>query len=1281
MLAVGVASAIAEGASEDTAGRMSSPRAADREATLLLVGDDGLPERRQRDAVARMLADPVAAVRWNAIAALRKAGPAATDALQPLLADMRPSTHVASYDGGCGRVPFVPTHGELAGAVLAAMPDADHGPLWAEFRSADAPRRRLLEAMLLTAARAPQPAQLRQVLDAPAHERRLLLRLAPAGIQPSVLAALGEVLAVADPRRDAATERQLAEAVAAFGAVGAGVATIGLASSAFPESWLQQPRRDDAAWDAVRARALRQSGLSGRAAALRVGAEVLSAEAWRPRPPDGQRLTPPAWVLDAGPAAALAVLSQPVGGDGASPELLASAALLFVRVPEVRPILPDLLVRAARAAEASNHVHAVEALGSLAAALAAGQAADEAMRLWTDLLEIAAQFPVGSARRQGASALSTVVARLQPPPDGVYPTLATTLVQQVLSGRLPASVLAGAPNDDGGSRTAQSPPPEDARRAGWRTSLRAALPPSGPEPGREETWARLVAALGEPPERIDAAWLAVARSGRAAPADVTVALVHLAAQAATREWALPRIMLRLRTPADAAEAELLMRAAWPSGGNVGNSWSAEGWARRPAALEAHWSDIAAALPPRSAGRGYALARLLSEYRFWLRGRAWRDHVVDALGSAEGEAVVPLLSYLASRDAGADPTRQALPCSDLEWSMLPDTSVAPLGESRRGALAAVLRVHLAVPGERANLAVRVWRGQRLGADAAVDRLHAEISRAIDAQCTSERGTRTTTDELRAAMAAPEGHPGRAEVLTQAVRSRYGETVCAAVQALPAAGADSLMPAFGLLRRWTERATLDNSANLPRTCSRQRFDDAFAQALRQLGPDRRRKVLQLLLASDSSPIPGPPVLQRQEDGREGWDDARLPTWRPNAVALQDWELENSTGLPEVMLPQQPVLEALADVLSASLERRLLEGPPGPMWVALARGHWLQGKPADRRPASEGQARARGLSNEDDAGPVVAAQAGSVLPWLAPHWPGLAPALRRDLMPLLAAGPPSAPWLREMLALSAENPTAGEREAALRIAMPLWQEEAVWRDLAQAELIAGTIADRLGPVLDRVFDRLRPPAQRCMAGSTTWSRLPRMPWPPPAGYRPPQPIPLSQFGPPGLTTGSWYERVRGAFQSISPNFETGLFSGPPDGFALVARLERIDEQGSPFPDPARWTSDGQAKLDLGELLRDLFLERPGRFRIVALVVTSQPTFQSDPSARLPELIDGAQVMPKELAAQPLDGKHVLALVYPFERPRGAPMRIWRDGGPSTMQHLQAAGLWQKLQSLNSP
>jgi hypothetical protein len=147
------------------------------------------------------------------------------------------------------------------------------------------------------------------------------------------------------------------------------------------------------------------------------------------------------------------------------------------------------------------------------------------------------------------------------------------------------------------------------------------------------------------------------------------------------------------------------------------------------------------------------------------------------------------------------------------------------------------------------------------------------------------------------------------------------------------------------------------------------------------------------------------------------------------------------------------------------------------------------------------------------------------------------------------------------------------------------------------------------------------------------------------------------------------------VSHGFEHGLFLGPTGGFALVARMERIKPDGTPFPEPARWLKEGSPKLSLMDLLVDLFFENPGYFRVIVFVVTSDLVPGHNARATLPEPEDGAPGIPPKLAGEPFAGKEVLALVYSFERRPDAKVMPWEDGAPSARQHLEKAGVWSRL------
>lgn len=161
-------------------------------------------------------------------------------------------------------------------------------------------------------------------------------------------------------------------------------------------------------------------------------------------------------------------------------------------------------------------------------------------------------------------------------------------------------------------------------------------------------------------------------------------------------------------------------------------------------------------------------------------------------------------------------------------------------------------------------------------------------------------------------------------------------------------------------------------------------------------------------------------------------------------------------------------------------------------------------------------------------------------------------------------------------------------------------------------------------------------------------------------------------GDTLGKLYDRLVTALSKASSGFEWGLFGNVPKGFALVARMERIKDDGTPYPGPARWLSEGTPLITLSDFLGNLFFEKPGHFRIISFVVTDDVNFQGDTSAKLPSISSGARDMPRELRQVPYGPDlQLLALVYTFERKSGAQITAWEGGAPSAQQHLAAAGV----------
>ncbi|GAA4355530.1 hypothetical protein GCM10023165_47750 [Variovorax defluvii] len=1232
-------------AQTDWRGLLHSSKAADREAALLQLGDAGLADPADLQAAADLLSDPAAAVRWNAIAALRKAGPAATPVLLGRLADGGISPHVGSYFNGCGRSLFVPSVGEVAAATLAAAPDSDAELLWRRFVDGDVDDgvARLLSATLAKGRYPPPTDVVRTSHRQRAAARDLVFDLADVK-DPRTIEAVAASIEAAGTDRTEDFDTAVAQLLARAGTAGSGAARKGLASSPFPERWLAAFASVDGA-DDVALQAFNSAAASGRSAARAALARALAELRLQGGGPQPKA---PAWLGQVAPAAMRAFLSQPVGPGSVDLEWVAAAAQRVALVKAWRPDVIDFMARTM--ASGTDHGPADRVageLGALATQLSAVMDEAERQQAWRAVRAALRTSEAPAAR------LAAVVAGLPPPRAADRGALAPLLVRAVLDGRLAPTVLRrpGA----GAFGEASTPPSADARA--WHAALRAAVPPSAP--GREPMRARLLAELGADAPVVQQAWRAVETSPRATAAESAEALGQLAARPSTRAWAVARLKQRLLQSTDPVAASHYVRALWGPTLDPGSmSFDPEERRSRATSLDGVWAQISE-LPTASPARAAAIRALFQGSKHDLPPDVWLTRAVTVVGTSDAATDTAVLAYLA--DEAPDVSAQTLPC-DIHW-MYSDGAPrrASLDPGLREQLASALRAPLAAGGPGADLALRVWRGFGLPSNSDIEARVLQAEAAKASACPLA-GSRATMADLAATLSLRPDDADRAVRFAQLLDARSSMVACGAVAAIGDMGADAIPGAASMLRYWLGGAADGPRRMVPEraTCGRDEpFAAAFAKGLAKLSPAQRSSVLDRALAADlprSRPADTRPPLGRAEHAKPGW-----APWPDEADA---WSMEHGRR-PDTARPLPPALvTALDEVGDAGLLTRLRSSPPGPGWVLLAESQWLRQEPGPRR---------RDLS-APEAQPPPHPRARIVLAALAPHWPALEAAQRARLLPLLAVGDARDPAVRAMIDRSLDNPGAGERAAALRVARSLWPGDPRLPALERADLVARSLATRLEPMLNDVFDSLRPPAMICTSGGG-YATLPAFPWPPPEGYRPPEPLKLEWFGPPGTTAGAWFQRVREALHALSADYETGLFSGPPGGFALVARLERIEADGKPFPGRARWTTEGRPKLNLSELLGDLFLEQPGRFRIVVFVVTDQPNFQPAPGAKLPNVREGAATMPPELAAMPMDGKSVLALVYSFERRPGEPMRAWVEGSPSTLQHLVASGIWKRL------
>jgi hypothetical protein len=195
----------------------------------------------------------------------------------------------------------------------------------------------------------------------------------------------------------------------------------------------------------------------------------------------------------------------------------------------------------------------------------------------------------------------------------------------------------------------------------------------------------------------------------------------------------------------------------------------------------------------------------------------------------------------------------------------------------------------------------------------------------------------------------------------------------------------------------------------------------------------------------------------------------------------------------------------------------------------------------------------------------------------------------------------------------------------------------------------------------------------GSAAQATLPEFPWPPPAAS-------ASYVLPDKLfesyrTLGDVAEAILAALEQ-NGYVERSFFRTAPGGVALVTRLERINDDGSPSAENERWAAAAQrleSTRSLLDLLQGLFFVDPGHYRVIVFVLQDLPFSQSAETITAQQahawLASGANVLSPEIAALPFAGGHVTVLIYEFASD-GSKVQVVTSQ-LTGKQHLEKAGL----------
>jgi len=212
--------------------------------------------------------------------------------------------------------------------------------------------------------------------------------------------------------------------------------------------------------------------------------------------------------------------------------------------------------------------------------------------------------------------------------------------------------------------------------------------------------------------------------------------------------------------------------------------------------------------------------------------------------------------------------------------------------------------------------------------------------------------------------------------------------------------------------------------------------------------------------------------------------------------------------------------------------------------------------------------------------------------------------------------------------------------------------------------------------------PPTPAAPAVSQTRQPMPDFPWPPPAPSTQTV-LPDSLFratGRPSPSLSAVGATLVRALQRAR-YFEYSYYRAP-NGFALVARLERIDADGTPLPEEFRFLLPGSREpFSVAAYVKQLFFAPTGLYRMIVFAVTDLPFTatgaQLDAVAAGRLLSQGTNTLPRDFDDVSFTDSHrVTALIYEFRKGTG-------QGDVSTLTpsrlgaraHLDKSGIYPAL------
>lgn len=205
--------------------------------------------------------------------------------------------------------------------------------------------------------------------------------------------------------------------------------------------------------------------------------------------------------------------------------------------------------------------------------------------------------------------------------------------------------------------------------------------------------------------------------------------------------------------------------------------------------------------------------------------------------------------------------------------------------------------------------------------------------------------------------------------------------------------------------------------------------------------------------------------------------------------------------------------------------------------------------------------------------------------------------------------------------------------------------------------------------------------MAPPDTSATIPAFPWPPPPASAETR-IPRHWLT---TTEGAQLAEIAGRLEHAlqEAGYRRWSFSSVPNGFALVSQMEQTKADGTPSPEPARWSTDlpWVGNLSLLEFIKALVNAQPGYYRVIVFIVTDQPWSRTgeQPTGEEAErwLAEGFNWLPRSIGDLPYGPEYkTTALVYEFKKVSQYAEANFPDvSSISAEDHLEKAGIARPL------